>query len=130
MIDLDHLESIALAATPGPWRVGSYPAEIVGDTHVCIDTEFGVKVLLRGNENFYEEARTNAAFCAAADRDTVLALIAEVRALRKDKARLDSGCIMTNERDDFGDEYKCERRGNDLRKMIDEAIAARAKEPK
>lgn len=83
MIDIDELERLAKAATPGRWRVGAYPAEIVGDTHVCVDTEFGVKVLLRGNENFYEEARANAAFSAAADRDTVLALIAEVRALRE-----------------------------------------------
>lgn len=66
----------------------------------------------------------------ASEPDILLALIAEVRALREDKARLDSGCIVTNERDDFGEEYKCERRGNDLRKMIDEAIACRAKEPK
>lgn len=87
-LDLDRLEALALAATPGPWRVGAYPAEIVGDTHVCVDTDIGVKVLLRGNENFYEEARANAAFSAAADRDTVLALIAEVRALRRQSFEL------------------------------------------
>lgn len=120
-LDLDQLEALAKAATPGPWRVGAYPAEIVGDTHVCVDTDIGVKVLLRGNENFYEEAQANAAFSAAADRDTMLALIAEVRALREDKARLDSGCIVTHERDEFGEEYRCERRGNDLRAMIDAA---------
>jgi len=59
---------------------------------------------------------------------TVRALVGEVRALRKDKERLDSGCIMTSERDEFGESYKCERRGNDLRKMIDEAMAAVARE--
>jgi hypothetical protein len=46
----------------------------------------------------------------------------ELCELRKDKERLDSGVIMTRERDEFGDEYKCERRDNDLRKMIDEAM--------
>lgn len=125
-LDLDQLEALAKAATPGPWRVGAYPAEIVGDTHVCIDTEIGVKVILRGNENFYEEARANAAFSAAADRDTILTLIAEVRVLREDKARLDSGCIVTYERDEFGEEYRCERRGNDLRAMIDAARREKA----
>ena len=125
-LDLDQLESLAKAATPGPWRVGAYPAEIVGDTHVCIDTDIGVKVLLRGNENFYEEARADAAFSAAANPAAILELCAEVRALREDKARLDSGCIVTHERDEFGEEYRCERRGNDLRAMIDEAWREKA----
>jgi hypothetical protein len=84
MIDLDHLESLAKAATPGPWRVGTYPLnEIVGDTHVCIDTDIGAKVLLRGNENFYEEARMNAIFAAAANPSAILDLCAEVRRLRE-----------------------------------------------
>ena len=52
-------------------------------------------------------------------------LRAEVEALRKDKERLDSGCIMTHERDDFGLAYKSERRGLDLRAAIDDAIHAR-----
>lgn len=47
----------------------------------------------------------------------------ELEALRRDAARLDSGCIMTHERDEFGMEYKCERRGVDLRAAIDEAMA-------
>lgn len=41
----------------------------------------------------------------------------------RDAERLDSGCIMTHERDEFGEEYRCERRGLDLRTLIDEAIA-------
>lgn len=85
-LDLDQLESLAKAATPGPWRVGAYPAEIVGDTHVCINTDIGVKVLLRGNENFYEEARADAAFSAAANPAAILELCAEARALREDAA--------------------------------------------
>ena len=63
---------------------------------------------------------------AAFPSTTVLALIAEVRALREDKARLDSGCIVTHERDEFGEEYRCERRGNDLRAMIDAARREKA----
>ncbi|MCY1314363.1 hypothetical protein D9M70_649910 [compost metagenome] len=50
---------------------------------------------------------------------------AEIEALRKDKDRLDSGCIMTHERDEFGQAYKSERRGLDLRAAIDDAIHAR-----
>lgn len=57
-----------------------------------------------------------------------LELIDEVRALREDKDRLDSGCILTHERDEFGGEYFCERRGNNLRQMIDNAMALRGKE--
>jgi hypothetical protein len=46
--------------------------------------------------------------------------------LLEDKARLDSGCIITRDRDDFGDGYiNCERRGLDLRADIDAAMAAR-----
>lgn len=62
----------------------------------------------------------------ASEPDILLALIAEVRALREDKARLDSGCIVTHERDEFGEEYRCERRGNDLRAMIDAARREKA----
>lgn len=62
----------------------------------------------------------------ASEPDILLALIAEVRALREDKARLDSGAIVTYERDEFGEEYRCERRGNDLRAMIDAARREKA----
>lgn len=46
----------------------------------------------------------------------------EVQQMRKDKARLDSGVIMTHERDEFGLEYMCERRGVNLRAAIDAAM--------
>lgn len=62
----------------------------------------------------------------ASEPDIFLALIAEVRTLREDKARLDSGCIVTHECDEFGEEYRCERRGNDLRAMIDAARREKA----
>ena len=58
--------------------------------------------------------------------EVALSLIAEVRALREDKARLDSGCIVTHERDEFGEEYRFERRRNDLRSMIDAARREKA----
>lgn len=43
-------------------------------------------------------------------------------ALKVDVERLDSGCIVTHERDEFGAEYECERRGIDLRSRIDAAM--------
>lgn len=52
----------------------------------------------------------------------MIELKAEVAALRMDKARLDSGCIVTWDRDEFGEEYETERRGLDLRKRIDAAM--------
>ena len=52
-------------------------------------------------------------------------LHARVQELERDKERLDSGCILTDERDEFGDEYQCARRGLDLRAAIDAAIRAR-----
>jgi hypothetical protein len=46
-----------------------------------------------------------------------------MQALEADKARLDSGCIMTTDYDDFGDRTVTERRGLNLRAAIDAAIA-------
>ncbi|MBR8141169.1 hypothetical protein KDW46_02190 [Burkholderia vietnamiensis] len=48
-----------------------------------------------------------------------------LEAAAADKRRLDSGCILTHERDEFGQEYECERRGLDLRERIDAALAQR-----
>lgn len=56
----------------------------------------------------------------------LLARVAELEkerdALKVDTERLDSGCIVTHERDEFGAEYECERRGVDLRARIDAAM--------
>lgn len=52
----------------------------------------------------------------------IAALQAEVTALKADKARLDSGMIMTWDRDDFGEMHQTERHGMNLRAAIDEAI--------
>ncbi|NPT59078.1 hypothetical protein [Paraburkholderia elongata] len=58
----------------------------------------------------------------------VAELIAEVRRLREDKARLDAGCILTTDYDEFGDRHFTERRGLNLRQMIDNAMALAAKD--
>ncbi|WP_374425063.1 hypothetical protein [Chromobacterium sp.] len=79
---LAELERMARAATPGPWRAGR-PREIVSASEVCVDTDIGPKVLLAGNSNFIAEGERNAAFVAAADPATVLALVAELAGWRK-----------------------------------------------
>lgn len=80
MTNIDELERLAKAATPGPWcdrGFGSIQPEIGGSLVAVTVTKGGC---LPG----YVE---NAAFIAAANPAAILALIAEVRALReKEKA--------------------------------------------
>lgn len=57
-----------------------------------------------------------------ADQARIAELEKERDALKVDTERLDSGCIVTHERDEFGAEYECERRGVDLRARIDAAM--------
>ncbi|AXT46414.1 ead/Ea22-like family protein [Chromobacterium rhizoryzae] len=77
---LAELASLARAATPGPWRAGR-PREIVSTSEVCIDTDIGPKVLLSGNSNFIAEGERDAAFAAAANPSTVLALLDRIAEL-------------------------------------------------
>jgi hypothetical protein len=62
--------------------------------------------------------------------ETIRGLERKVAELRKDKERLDSGRIMLSGWDDFGDRYKIDSCGNNLRQMIDEAMAIAEKEAK
>lgn len=77
---LAELASLARAATPGPWRAGR-TREIVSTSEVCIDTDIGPKVLLSGNSNFIADGERDAAFAAAANPVTVLALLARIAEL-------------------------------------------------
>jgi hypothetical protein len=130
MIDLEKLEALAEAAPRGKWEVwtsnswrrvmatsaGRPTAEQVivpcvqrHDNHPDLMFGDGVKEWLEG-----------------VTPDAVAELVAEVRALREDKARLDSGVIMRTEWSDWNNrEIKVHSRGNDLRAMIDEARAAK-----
>ena len=135
-LDLDHLEALAKAATPGPYEVQTHYGEerlvdeMTDHTFSCVRQEGGSFeddiAHFHGEDCTGIDDEANARYFAALDPESILALIAEVRALREDKARLDSGCIVTHERDEFGEEYRCERRGNDLRAMIDAARRERA----
>ncbi|NHR06673.1 hypothetical protein HA052_15905 [Chromobacterium haemolyticum] len=51
---------------------------------------------------------------------------ARITELEQDAARLDSGCIRTLERDDFGEEHYCIRNGINLRAAIDAAMSTQA----
>lgn len=62
------------------------------------------------------------AACGATHGMTFLEMVERVRELRADSERMDSGMIVTQECDEFGAEHKCERRGLNLRAMIDDAI--------
>ncbi len=67
-IDLDELERLAKAATPGPWhstRLGDVSPEDEHDPLICEPM-----------------SDADAAFIASANPSTILALITEVRALR------------------------------------------------
>lgn len=90
-LDLDHLESLAAAATEGPWRVttglleGRGPLRVMVEDprHVLADERMGYLVATTGKASNSDSA-PDAAFIAAA-RTAVPALCAEVRRLREDK---------------------------------------------
>lgn len=78
--DLDQYESLALAATQGPWECDALEL----GTRYNIDTAEGVSVALvapmPGDRN-NEERQANADFIAAMNPKTALALIGQLRAL-------------------------------------------------
>jgi hypothetical protein len=78
-IDLDKLEALAKAATPGPWRLSE--KEIIV---YSADEQHGYNVHDMkggGHEGMLENHKKDAAFIAAANPSAVLALIARVREL-------------------------------------------------
>lgn len=85
MIDLDSLEALAKAATPGPWKNVDTPAMSVCDEiHDANGTRIAMALTTRhprDGEQFidFDQAEANAAFIAAANPATVLELIATVR---------------------------------------------------
>lgn len=85
MSKLDDLEAKARAATPGPWREGSVDRDCVFCPATHPERMSHERVLLRMNGHFPHEA--DAAFIAAANPATALALIEAVRAA---EALLDS----------------------------------------
>lgn len=80
MTDLDELERRAKAATPGPWEFEN--CYNLQRREFLNGTEVHPHVLLK-TLNGWEPIPSDADFIAAANPQTVLALIAELRALRE-----------------------------------------------
>lgn len=127
MIDLDRLEALAKAAPRGKWEIWT------SNSWRRIYADQGREKVRVLEPTTQHDRWPDLMFGPGVEAwmegftpEVALALIAEVRALQEDKARLDSGCIVTHERDEFGEEYRCERRGNDLRTMIDAARREKA----
>ena len=85
MIDLDKLEALAKAATPGPWSadgrddlIGPIGSSLIRGEHGC---------------EGYFAMDEDAEYCAAANPATILALIAEVRASR-DRNKLAQNVVL------------------------------------
>lgn len=98
MTDLEHLERVALAATAGPWDVWAERtetkeeaiAELTAQVNLTVDF-CGAVYLLNANgkcpatTGCGPTSAANAAFIAAANPQTVLALLDEIDALRKER---------------------------------------------
>lgn len=104
MIDLDKLEKLASAATPGPWHRSDRPAgpfwHIYADHTVggepCVSGKQSIGTMHAENKRTGSKAyaamfESNASFVAAANPAAILELIAEVRALR---AKLETPIAM------------------------------------
>ena len=105
LVDLDELEALAKAATPGPWcqhpngtsvwqgpdweAVNYAKARVQNSRHVCNATAVD------------QDAVDDTAFIAAANPSAVLALIAETRALRA-KAQGDGWIACSERMPEFG----------------------------
>jgi hypothetical protein len=80
--DLDRLEELAVAATPGPWGIGPY---IAIDTGIWSKGEWPVATTWVDSEeegitSTAARKRDDAAYIAACDPDTIRSLIAAARA--------------------------------------------------
>lgn len=78
--ELDQLEALAKAATPGPWGSYSNPQ---ADGFACVATYTQVDYSDSPFCGAESQAQADAAYTSAAHPGTVLALIAEVRLMRK-----------------------------------------------
>jgi hypothetical protein len=125
MIDLEQLEALAKAATQGDWeaRITDPSNDEHGEFWLVSKGDLNLVLGVTLFESTDINSRENSEYIAAANPAAILSLIAEVRALRKDKERLDSGRIMLRGWDDFVGDHKIDSRGNNLRQMIDEAVA-------
>jgi hypothetical protein len=130
MIDLDQLERLAKAAPSGQWEVWTSNSWRRVYANQGREQVRVIEPVVQRTDNHPDLwfGQGVAEYLEGVTPDAILELVAEVRRLREDKARLDSGCIMRTDWDDCGDTIKIESRGNNLRQMIDEAMAVADKE--
>jgi hypothetical protein len=78
--DLDHLESLARAATPGPWRIDGRHDYGDGSPYGidCIENESGARIVI-ADCGVYPPHGATAEYIAALSPDVVLKLIADQR---------------------------------------------------
>ena len=112
--DLDALEAVAKAATPGPW-------EAYADR--CVRTEPYGPIIYDDSCQENENADANMAYVATFDPPTTLALIAEVRSLRARVAEVEASFALDGE-----DGHPCIRveaylRAEDARKAAEQQVA-------
>ena len=90
-------DAIAAGPTKGPWRVS---AGVVDNPRLIVEDDIGLAVCamsLRGVHGDRRKMGANADFIAAADPDTIAALLAERDALRRENALLRSGIDLDGE---------------------------------
>ncbi|HBP0262921.1 TPA: hypothetical protein L5P72_006531, partial [Pseudomonas aeruginosa] len=85
MTDLTKLKELAERATPGPWSAAWEEGDDTAWPNLFPVIQAGNGEVVIGNEGFYtdlEQDKANATFCAAANPQAILGLIAEVERLR------------------------------------------------
>ncbi|HBP1657364.1 TPA: hypothetical protein L5U92_000743 [Pseudomonas aeruginosa] len=90
MTDTNKLKELAERATPGPWSAAWEEGDDTAWPNLFPVIQAGNGEVVIGNEGFYtdlEQDKANATFCAAANPQAILGLIAEVERLRTDAAR-------------------------------------------
>ncbi|KSM65784.1 hypothetical protein APA68_30595 [Pseudomonas aeruginosa] len=84
------MKELAERATPGPWSAAWEEGDDTAWPNLFPVIQAGNGEVVIGNEGFYtdlEQDKANATFCAAANPQAILGLIAEVERLRTDAAR-------------------------------------------
>lgn len=129
-VDLDHLERLAKAATPGLWLPGDgerVPSDVVSAPDATRDGFDDEDYAHYGGALVAESMRpADREYIAAADPATVLALVAELRAARRERKALRSALERTR------DNFAAAVRGLPVRDMAEtlaEADASLAYDP-
>ncbi|HCA6585628.1 TPA: ead/Ea22-like family protein [Pseudomonas aeruginosa] len=86
-MDTNKLKELAERATPGPWSAAWEEGDDTAWSNLFPVIQAGNGEVVIGNEGFYtdlEQDKANATFCAAANPQAILGLIAEVERLEEE----------------------------------------------